>query len=245
MVVNRITCFMTLLSMMMLVQVSSAYAQQDDVAEGTESLPEDTSTSALVVQKPDVGVPDVNARAGGERPTIQNRFASKKRLLVVQPLLMTHVRDDFYNSWGGGADLSYYFTERWGLELRAVFLRTTLDAAAFDIKERFGIVPDARPQNRWLNVGVRYSPGYGKFLMWDNFVVHFDPQLVLHAGVASADRRLLPGATAAFSLMTHWRWGIKAKVDLGISVQGEQRERGWVLTTGFAPVLGVGWGRNF
>ena len=93
--------------------------------------------------------------------------------------------------------------------------------------------------------GARWAPGYGKVLMMRRFVVHFDPQLVLHAGVARAERRWLPSFQGAFSLLTHWRWGIKAKVDLGMTVQGERRERGWVWTTGFAPFLGVGWGYNF
>ncbi len=205
----------------------------------------DAPTAPLKPDSPDVGVPDVTARAGGDRPTIQNRFAEKAKLLTVDAALMTHVRDDFYNSWGGGANLSYYVSERWGFELRALFLRTRLDQAAFDLKERIGFVPDARPQDRWYLLGARYSPGYGKFLMWKKFVVHFDPQLVLHAGVATAEDRYLPTSTVAFSLMTHWRWGIKAKVDLGMSIQGERRERGWVVSTGFVPVLGIGWGRNF
>lgn len=216
-------------------------------AQGTPATVEQESAPAdnLSPPRPDVGVPDVRARSGGERATIQYRFASKQKLLMLQPTLMTHVRDDFYDSWGFGADVSYFLTERFGLELRALKLQTSLDNAAFDIKERFGLVPDARPQSSWLQLGARYAPGYGKFLMWKKFLVHFDPQFVLHLGVATADRRLLPSSTLAFSLLTHWRWGIKAKLDLGLSMQLEKRERGWVFTTGFAPVLGVGWGRNF
>lgn len=194
---------------------------------------------------PGLGVPDVEARAGGDRPTIQQRFAPKAKLLYSQGTFTTHVRDDFYDSLGGGLQLGFFPTERWGIEARAIFLRTRLDNAAIDLKERIGLVPDARPQDLWLMLGTRYSPGYGKLLMWRRFVVHFDPQLVLHAGVARAESRLIPTLDLAFGLMTHWRWGIKATLDLGMSLQTERRERGWVFTTGFAPVLGVGWGKNF
>ena len=54
-----------------------------------------------------------------------------------------------------------------------------------------------------------------------------------------------PSADLSFSLLTHWRWGIKAKLDLGMTMQLEKRDRGWTFSTGFAPVLGVGWGYNF
>lgn len=223
---------LSLLLMMGLTQLATA--QQPPTPEGP-----------IKPDAPDVGVPDVNARAGGDRPTVQRRFAEKAKLLTLNLALMTHVRDDFYDSWGAGADLSYFVSERWGFEARAIFLRTQLDSAAFDLKERIGFVPDARPQDNWFLLGARYSPGYGKLLMWQKFMVHFDPQFVVHAGVATAEKRVLPTTTLAFSLMTHWRWGIKAKVDLGMSVQGEKRDRGWVVTTGFVPVFGLGWGRNF
>lgn len=189
--------------------------------------------------------PNLSARAGGDRPTIQNRFAPKKKLLYANALLMTHVRDDFYNTWGYGVDVGYFKSERWGFELRGARLETSLDPAARDLQLRLGLVPDARPQDWWLQAGARYSPGYGKMLMWRRFMMHFDPQFALHAGVAIAERRYIPTVTMAFSLMSHWRWGIKARVDLGMSVQGELRERGWVVTTGFAPFLGAGWGYNF
>ncbi len=179
-----------------------------------------------------------------ERPTVQRRFAPKANLLMAQLSAMTHVRDDFYRSWGYGLDVAYFPMEWLGVELRAVKLNTSLDAAAIDLKERIGLTPDARPQDAWLQLGVRYAPGYGKLLMWESFVLHFDPQLVVHGGVASAEARWLPTFNVALSLLGHLRWGLKLKVDLGMSVQGERRERGWVWTTGFAPSLGLGWGWN-
>lgn len=180
-----------------------------------------------------------------ERPTIQKRFAPKDNLLYVNATLMNHVRDDFYSSWGYGADLGFFISESFGVELRTVFLRTSLDDAAIDLKERIGLTPDARPQRFWGQVGLRYAPGYGKMLMWESFVMHFDPQFVVHGGIAQADGRTLPSFSVAMSLLAHFRWGIKLKVDLGMSIQGEDRDRGYVWTTGFVPVLGLGWGYNF
>lgn len=178
-------------------------------------------------------------------PTIQKRYADKDKLLYANASVMTHVRDDFYSSWGYGADVGFFLTQTLGLELRFIKLNTTLDDAAIDLKQRIGITPDARPQRLWAQAGVRYAPGYGKMLMWESFVVHFDPQLVVHGGIAQADGRILPSFNVALSMLAHFRWGIKLKVDLGASIQSEARERGTVWTTGFVPLVGLGWGWQF
>lgn len=180
-----------------------------------------------------------------ERPTIQDRFAPKAGLLYVQPLVMTQIRDDFYRSRGVGGELGFFFLESLGVDVRAVKLSTTLDDAAIDLKERIGLTPDARPQDLWLLGGVRWAPGYGKLLMFGSWVLHFDPQIVVHGGVARAEARWLPTFEVAFSTMLHFRWGIKATLDLGASIQREQRERGQIWSVGFAPSLGLGWGYNF
>lgn len=211
-----------------------AWAQQQAPAAAAAPAAASPTTQAAGVEQADQ-----------ERPTIQRRFAPKRSLLFANASIMTHVRDDFYSSWGYGADLGYFFNERFGMELRYLRLNTSLDDAAIDLKERIGLTPDARPQSQWINLGVRYAPGYGKLLMWESLVLHFDPQLVIHGGVALAEARVLPSFNVALSLLGHFRWGIKLKVDLGASIQGEKRERGWIWTTGFAPVLGLGWGYNF
>ena len=175
------------------------------------------------------------------RPTVQRRFAEKQGTVYAHLLGTRHIRDDFYNSYGWGVDAGYYFGESLGVELRLVSLSTTLSDAALDLKGRVGLTPDARPQGLWAEAGVRYSIGYGKILVWDVFVVHFDPQITLHGGVATAEARILPTAHAALSLLTHYRWGLQAKLDLAVSLQWEERSRGTIFSMGFAPLLGLGW----
>ena len=189
--------------------------------------------------------PDREARAGGDRPTVQRRFAAKERLGWAMATATTHVRDDFYDTWGIGVDAGYFTSERWGFEGRFVYLFTQLDDAALDLRERIGLTPDARPQKWWAMAGGRWAPGYGKMLMGERFLIHFDPQLALHLGLARAENRWIPTAITALSLLGHWRYGLKAKLDLGVTMQLEKRARGWVFSTGFAPVVGIGWGRNF
>ena len=176
-----------------------------------------------------------------DRATVQDRFAVKKQSVYGHGIVTSHLRNDFYDSWGVGADLGFYFVESFGAEIRGLYLSTTLGDEAKGIQERTGLTPDARPQQALIQAGVRWSMGYGKVQFLDNWVIHFDPQLVLHAGVALAEVRVLPTFSSGFSFLTHWRWGIQAKLDLNLTWQSEQRDRGRVLSMGFMPVLGVGW----
>jgi outer membrane beta-barrel protein len=183
--------------------------------------------------------------AAEARPTIQDRFAPKAGLVYGQVLGMLHVRDDYYDTWGVGGEVGYFFVESLGVDVRVVSIQSSLAAEAIDLKERIGLTPDARPQDLWVLAGVRWAPGYGKLLMFGRWVQHLDPQLVAHGGVARADTGWFPMAHVAFSTMLHFKWGIKANIDLGASFQWEDRARGRVFSAGFAPSLGVGWGTTF
>ena len=176
-----------------------------------------------------------------ERPTVQRRFATKRQSIFLHATGATHIRNDFYDSFGLGVDLGYYPWESLGFEARLLFLQTSLSNAARDLQERTGLTPDARPQSFMATAGGRWSFGYGKLLAVRTFVVHFDPQLTLSGGVTQAETRWLPTALAGFGLLMHFKWGIQAKLDLNASIQNEKRERGGVTTVGFLPVLAVGW----
>jgi len=177
-----------------------------------------------------------------ERPTIQQRFASKSGTMYAHAMTTTQVRNDFYDSIGLGVDAGWYPGEHLGLEARWAYLFSTLSPAAEDVKEETGLTPDARPQHMLATVGARWSFGYGKVLVMEQSVVHFDPQMTVHGGVALAEKRVLPTATVGLSLLTHFTNGFQAKLDLAAAIQMEHRQRGWVPSFGFMPTLGIGWG---
>ncbi len=177
-------------------------------------------------------------------PTVQHRFATKAGQPAFYLLGMTHARNDLYTTFGVALDTSYYFNESIGIELRLAVLRTRLSDAAKNLREQTGLTPDAWPQNYLTTAGLRYSFGYGKILMFDKFVVHFDPQLVFHAGTTFADGRVLPTSLFGPSLLMHFKHNIQLKIDLTTSFQLEKRNRGWVPSFGFAPFIGLGWSLN-
>ena len=175
-----------------------------------------------------------------ERPTVQKRFAAKKNHVYGHVTTMTHVRNDFYKAFGLGVDAGYYPWEKTGFEARYSWVSSTLSKTARDVKSKTGLTPDARPQEMMATVGVRYSLGYGKFLVGKDFLVHFDPQLAIHSGIAVAEKRVIPTTTLGLSLLTHYKWGIQVKFDISAAIQVEKRRRGWIPSIGFAPYIGFG-----
>lgn len=176
-----------------------------------------------------------------ERPTVQQRFAPKANRGHLHVKGAAPIRDDFYHSAGAGLDVGYYFGESLGIELRWLWLANWRAEAAEQVRRDTGFVPDARPQSMIFTAAGRYSIGYGKVLVFDDFVVHFDPQLIAGGGVALADGRVLPTGTLGMSVLTHYALGIQAKLDLQVAFQAERRTRGWVGSVSFLPTLGLGF----
>jgi hypothetical protein len=187
-----------------------------------------------------ISVPMSLHAQGSDRPTIQDRFAQKRGDLYAHATGMTQIRNDYYDSFGLGLDIGFFPTERIGVEWRGFWLHSALNPAAQTIRRETGLTPDARPQEWLTTAGLRYSFGYGKMKIGSSNVVHFDPQLAVHGGIAVADRRVLPTVTTAASMLLHFKHGVQAKIDLGMALQLEDRARGWVPSIGFAPVIGVG-----
>lgn len=175
------------------------------------------------------------------RATVQERFAPKEGRFYVHAAGASLFRNDFYNSMGYGGDVGYFTSEAWGFELRILNLHSWLGRAAQGIREDHSLIPDLRAPDALFVAGTRYSWGYGKVLTMDRFVVHFDPQLILHGGITLAEDRVVPTSTFGFGFLSHWNHGVQIKVDLQMIFQMERRERGWTPSLGFVPMLGIGW----
>ena len=175
------------------------------------------------------------------RATLQERYAAKDGRVFFHGSGTVLIRDDFYHSAGYGIDIGYFFSETIGAELRMFNLHSRLGHAGDKLREEHNFVPDLRAPRAMALAGTRISWGYGKVLTLGRFVVHFDPQLTLHAGFTVAERRFVPTATTGIGFLTHWRRGVQVKLDLQASVHLENRTRGVIPAVGFLPVLSIGW----
>lgn len=178
-----------------------------------------------------------------ERPRVQNRFQPRVHRMSAYVQAGVHIRDDYYDSLGGGASVEYFFTDQWGVGLNYYLLSTTFSDEAETLRDGYGLVPDARPQDSHLTLSALWGLGYGKMLTLGE-VVHFDPIFSAHIGVASAEARTLPTLKLAFSPTFLLKYSLSVRLDLGLTIQMESRSRGWVLTSGFMPMISLGWGKQ-
>ena len=110
-------------------------------------------------------------------------------------------REDFWISPGLTLEGGYHFDERWAVDLSSSLYLSTLDAAARELREREGVLPDAQQPILRLAVGPRYAFGYGKLLLEDLAVVlHFDVSLAVRAGALMTDQALNPGGELALAV---------------------------------------------
>lgn len=189
-----------------------------------------------------VSIPASMAFADGDAgATVQERFAPKVGRYYAHAAGTVPLRNDFYTSLGYGLDGGYYFSESWGLELRLINFHSSLGQAGRQVQEEHGLVPDLRAPDALFALGARYSAGYGKILSLDRFVIHFDPQIIFHGGIALAEDRVVPTTMLGVGFLTHWSRGIQFKMDLAFSFQMERRDRGWTPSFGFVPLIGIGW----
>jgi hypothetical protein len=176
-------------------------------------------------------------------PTVQDRFALKLNTISLHVLGTTQVRGDFYHQVGYGAALAFYPLEELGLELRAIGHSAWLTAEAEDLRRETGYIPDTRARVASFLLGGRISLGYGKVQLGDGAILHFDPQVVVQAGITIAEEeRLLPTVLGGLSLLLHFELGFQAQIDLLAVVDLEERNaRGWIPSIGFAPSISIGW----
>lgn len=177
-----------------------------------------------------------------ERPKIQRRFLPRSKRLMGSLVMGAHIRDDYYGSLNGGLSAEYFINDTWGVGLSYIGMITWLSDEAEKLREGYGLVPDARAQSSMLGLSALYGLGYGKMLLSSN-LVHFDPILGLFAGVATAEERLLPTLKLGFMPTFLLRHEMSLRFDLGVTLQLESRTRGLVLTTGFLPMVSLGWGQ--
>lgn len=201
---------------------------------------------ALLLAAPAAVTADPNDDDDGDdsstaRASVQERFAPKTGRFFVHAGGVAMVRDDFYHSFGYGLDGGYYFNETLGVEARAYNLHSRLSHAGRRLRDDYSFVPDLRAPDAHFALGIRTSWGYGKILSFGRFVVHFDPQWTLHGGITLAEERIAPTVSTGLGFLTHWRYGIQAKLDLQMNLHLEQRSRGMVPAFGFLPMLTIGW----
>jgi hypothetical protein len=148
---------------------------------------------------------------------IERRLLVKERHVFLSAGPGWLARGDYYTSPAVALSATYYLVERGGLELRGAVFSSSLDAAAREVRDATGLVPDAHRPRSFLAAGWRQSLGYGKVLAHPSLgVLHFDVQGAAAAGVLLTDRATTPALLAGPAVLA--RLGNRLVAQLDVSV---------------------------
>jgi hypothetical protein len=175
---------------------------------------------------------------------IQRRFIEKKLRVALYAGFAWIGRNDFYRSPGIELAASFYVIEPLAIDVRGAYLFSSPTQELNELVARTGYMPDTRAETATVLGGLRWSIGYAKIRLSEKHTLHFEPQLFLYGGlhVAAGPFRgttVGPMGELGLGFLLFLTRRIQARIDAGITVEGEQRTS-YVAVIGGYPVVSVG-----
>ncbi len=131
------------------------------------------------------------AAAGAQAQTvrvIQQRPFLRRSRVELAPVTAVSVNDPMVRYMGVGTSLNYHLTEQWSGGLR--YWRTIgVETSLYEkMQSDYSLLPRIRKTDSVIDLHAAYAPLYGKFALFNTWVVHFDTSVSLGLGVAQVDR---------------------------------------------------------
>jgi len=191
--------------------------------------------AAVLAAQPAPAIPGTE----GEPVRVERRLLLKRGHVFTTGGLGYLSRGDYYTNPGLVASGSWYPVESGGVELKLALFISSLGAAGTEVFERTGLVPDAHRPVAMLAAGWRQTLGYGKVLVGESGLVHFDFQLAGHMGFLVTDRGVSPSPMGGPGVLMRLGPRFHAQLDVPVVLSFEQRSRG-LLSLGVLPTLTLG-----
>ncbi|MBM7113418.1 hypothetical protein [Archangium primigenium] len=191
--------------------------------------------TALLAADPTASIPGTE----GEPARVERRLLLKRHHVFTTAGLGYLSRGDYYSNPGLMASASWYPVESGGVELKLGLFVSSLGAAGTEVFERTGLVPDAHRPVALLAAGWRQTLGYGKALVGEGTLVHFDLQLAGHMGFVFTDRGVSPSPMGGPGVLMRMGPRFHAQLDVPLVLSFESRSRG-LLSLGVLPTLTLG-----
>lgn len=136
------------------------------------------------------------------RVRVEQRSFDKEGRIFTRALFAWWSRADLRLDPGVTGEATYYFSERFGLDLLSVTgFFSSLESTAAELRRSTGRLPDSQAPILRLMTGARYAFAYGKFLIeGPDLVVHADLGAVARAGVIITDASVNPSADLGLGL---------------------------------------------
>lgn len=144
---------------------------------------------------------------------VQNRTYSKTGRLGLSLAYGVLVNDPYSKGNELSGSLSYYFTERYGLELNYTNIKANDSKSTEFFKNRYGAPPDHGKETGYYGAAFNWVPFYAKMSVLNSQIIYFDMAFSPGMGVTSYNAQVDTGSVAkssptlAFDVTQHFFLG--------------------------------------
>ncbi len=176
-----------------LIIVAPAFAFAQNASRKAPSLIRQPAQTATDQKESDdkLDVTDLEkkywAAKDSEFSVVQNRLFSKTGRFTLSGSFGTMLNDPWATGNTFGANLGYYFNERWGVELFFSQTNSQDNQAVERLKNQAGY-PDHNLLKDYYGVQVMFVPFYAKMSVMDWTIIYFDMSFALGMGMQSYDQ---------------------------------------------------------
>jgi outer membrane beta-barrel protein len=108
----------------------------------------------------------------------------KRERFAVAPFVGQSINDPFFTRYAFGTRAAYHLVEDLGLEIGGAYMVTADNEQTLSkVREQQNAVTADNPPIGYLDVGVTFSPIYGKIAVVNDWIIHFDAFVSAGAGV--------------------------------------------------------------
>lgn len=119
---------------------------------------------------------------------IQRRFLPKTGRFDISMNAMSSINNPFFNNLGLGLRGTYYFQEKYGLELNYLFLSNSDRSVTTNLENKRNVRTQSltTPKN-YMGAAFKWTPVYGKMTFLNHKIVPFDISFVGGGGLTATD----------------------------------------------------------
>lgn len=177
-----------------IVSVEGVYTNQPAAKETKPSKTDEELPAQLKQNAQSVDVKslsDINKLAPfSEVSVIQKKFMPKSQRFQFYAAGSVMTNTPWYNNVGAKLNLSYNFTETFGLELSSMFMTNSQRESTKEIREEHGLEAEQFVYTKsYMGLDLVWSPIYGKISNLNNTIIPFEIYFAAGGGTSSTNAR--------------------------------------------------------